>query len=89
MAANMQHMMVPPGQQGQQPQHPRQQMRGAGPNGVREQVFRDIVAQPVGSNGWQSSYPAQERFNKAFNLYARLFQGGLPTCLPCPRLNAN
>lgn len=68
MAANMQHMMMPPGQQGQQPQHPQQQMRGAPGGGVRERVFQSIIAQPVASSGWQSSYPAQERYNKAINL---------------------
>lgn len=88
MAANMQHMMMPPGQQGQQPQHPQQQMRGANHPNVREHIFQSIIGQPVASNGWQSSYPAQERYNKASNLYARTLPRR-PTHVSTTRLNAN
>lgn len=88
MAANMQHMMMPPGQQGQQPQHAQQQMRGPANGNLRETVFQNIIAQPVASNGWQSSYPAQERYNKAINLYARTLTRRA-TRVPTTTLNAN
>lgn len=70
MAANMQHMMMPPGQQ-QGQQH---QMRGA-PMGLRERVFQSIIGQPVPQGGWHANYPPQDRFNRTISLYARPFPG--------------
>lgn len=58
-AANMQHMMMPPAQ-GQQP------MRSA--PSLRDRVFQSIAGQRTPPNGWQASYPAQERMQKAMNL---------------------
>ncbi|SPO01167.1 uncharacterized protein DNG_03914 [Cephalotrichum gorgonifer] len=68
MAANMQHMMMPPGQQGQQ-QHP---MRGGLPVGLQQRVSQAIIRQPIPPNTWQASYQPRDRLSKAISLITNI-----------------
>jgi hypothetical protein len=68
MAANMQHMMMPPGQQ-QGQQQPQPQMR-ANNLSMQQRIYNHIISQPVNPGTWQASYPHQDRFNRTNSLYA-------------------
>ena len=65
MAANMQHMMMPP--QGQQPQHP-QQMRNPPPD-IQKRIFQHIATRTrAPPNGWQAGYGPHDRFRRVMQL---------------------